>query len=358
MVSAKVLILFKFKIMKHILIGFTFLIGLNVFSQEQKPETVYSIAKEVKEISWYETQLRLWRAEIDKNNQNGNAWINYYRAARALRNLSEPESTEKTKYQELCKKIVTDVQKAQPKSFESYLLADSEAGFSGSSENLKKAEALRPYDPQILDALMIHYNLERNMPKFEEYAKKTFEANELSIGILNWGYNVLAEMDENAVLFTAGDNDTYAGWIIQAAKNFRKDITVVNTSLILMDDYRNRLFKELGYSELTIKKPATDEEFYANTLRIYKHFFEGKRPVYVATTAINQFEKEFGNKLYITGLAYKYSESSFDNTPIIRRNYENRYLLDYLKQVFSYNISNLKGEEFNGMYLPSMIKLY
>lgn len=344
--------------MKHILIALTFLTGLNTFSQDQKPEVVYSIAKEMREISWYETQLKLWKAEIDKNNQNGEAWINYYRASRALKNLSDEGSTDKTKYKELSGKIVTDVQKAMPNSFESYFLADSESGFSGSSENLIKAESLRPYDPRILDALMIHYHMERNEAKFNEYTREMFKANDMPAGVLNWGYNVLSELDENAVLFTHGDNDTYAGWIVQGAKNFRKDVTVVNTSLIMVDDYRSKLFKELGYAPLDLKPAKTDEEIQKNNRLIYEHFFKGNHPVYVATTAINGFQEDYGDKLYLTGLAYKYSESSFDNESIIRRNYEKRYLLDYLKEVFSYNIADLKANEFNGMYLPSMVKLY
>ncbi|WP_430405438.1 formylglycine-generating enzyme family protein [Fluviicola sp.] len=344
--------------MKYLLIGFTFLTCLNAFSQEPKPETVYSIAKEEKEASWYETQIKLWKTEIDKNNQNGNAWINYYRANRALRNLAQTEE-ERTKWYSQCKSIHEQVWKAMPKSFEAYFIQYSENGFQkDASEDLFAAQALRPNDPLIQDLLMIHYELQTDSEKRNFYANRLFENNELSVGILNWGYNVLSELDENAILFTCGDNDTYAGWIIQAAKSFRKDVTIVNTSLIMMDDYRNRLLKALGYPPLELKAPATEQELEANTMRIYKHFFEGKRPVYVATTTISSFEKDFGDKLYLTGLAYKYSSSNFDNTTIIKRNYEKRYLLDYLKEVFSYNISDLKGEVFNAMYLPSMIKLY
>jgi formylglycine-generating enzyme required for sulfatase activity len=328
-----------------------------VFAQDQKPEVVYSIAKEVKEISWYETQLNLWKAEIDKNNRNGEAWTNYYMAARALRNVSEHASADKKKYFELCSKIIADVQKAMPNSFEGYFLAYAETGIAGSAENLKKAEAIRPYDPIILEELMIYYDVQRNGPKFEEYAREMFKANEMPAGMLNWGYNLLSELEENAVVFACGDNDTYSLWINQAAKNFRKDITVVNTYLMHLDDYRNKLLAELGYAPLDLKYPD-DGDYEKNTKLICDHFFKGNRPVYVATTAINGFQEDYGDKLYLTGLAYKYSESSFDNESIIRRNYEKRYLLDYLKEVFSYNIADLKANEFNGMYLPSMVKLY
>ncbi len=342
--------------MKKFLFSILLLSSFAVYGQ--KPETVYSIAKEQREDSWYEGQLKAWKGEINKNKKNGIAWTNYYMAARALRHGSYQNPEMRQKYDDLCHAIVADVKKAYPGSFESYYLAYIEQGLTGTADNLLKAAEINPNDERLFDEMVIHHLLTFNQPEFERYCKEVFKANEFSTGILNWGYNILSELDENAVLFTCGDNDTYGAWIIQAVKNFRKDVTIVNTSLIMIDDYRNRLLKELGYEPLKIKTPETEEDYDANTIRIYKHFFSGKRPVYVSATAISFFEKEFGSKLYVTGLAYKYSESEFDNVSIIRRNYEKRYLLDYLKQIFSYNISDLKGEQLNGMYLPSMIKLY
>lgn len=344
--------------MKHLLIGFTFLTCLNGFSQEQKPETVYSIAKEVKDNAWYENQIKLWKAEIDKNDKNGEAWINYYRANRALRNLSQTEE-ERTKWDSQCISIHEQVWKAMPKSFEAYFIQYSENGFrKDASEDLLAAQALRPNDPLIQDLLMIHYELKNDTEKRNFYANRLFEMNELPVGMLNWGYNILSELDENAVLFTYGDNDTYAPWIIQAAKNFRKDVTIVNIHLILLNDYKDRLLKELGYEPFVMKEAQTEEESKAQAKKLYEHFLKGKRPVYFSASAVKGFEEDYGDKLYVTGLAYKFSESSFDNVAVIRRNYEKRYLLDYLKEVFSHHIGDLKGEEFNGMYLPSMIKLY
>lgn len=345
--------------MKQILIGIAVWSCINGTAQTTttQPETVYSIAMEVKEISWYETQLNLWKKEIDKDKKNGEAWSNYYAAARALRNLSDHSSPECAKYRELCTTIVTDVQKAMPNSFESNYLSYSETGIAGPEETLMNAAKISPYDWRILDELMIRYEVNRNKTKFKEYAVKMYETNTMPVGMLNWGYNALAELDENAILFTCGDNDTYSAWIIQQAKNFRKDVVVVNTYMMHLEDYRNKLLTEMGYPPLKLTPATTREEDEANTKKIMDHFFKGKRPVYVPTTAIGMFEENYGDKLYLTGLTYKYSETSFDNASLIRRNYEKRYLLDYLKETFSYNFADLKGQEFNGMYLPSMVKL-
>ena len=49
----------------------------------------------------------------------------------------------------------------------------------------------------------------------------------------NWAYNLLAEAEPNAIILTAGDNDTYLPWVVQQVFDSRKDVTVLNTSLIL-----------------------------------------------------------------------------------------------------------------------------
>lgn len=349
--------------MKKVIFGIALFYSSLVFAQQ--PETVYSITKEVREISWYEMQQKLWNQLIEKNKQDGNAWMNYYSATRALRNLASCETPEKTnklieKHNAQLKEIERQIAIAMPNSFEYYLISYSEQGFNGSSDALLKAKALRPFDTRILDELMIHYELERNQEQHQLYAQKMYQANELPVGSLNWGYNILAELEPNAILFTAGDNDTYATWIIQAAKRFRQDVTIINTSLILLENYRNKLFADLQLEPLAVdlKKVKTTEEYEQNVQQIFQHIFNGKRPVYVSTSAITGFEKTWENKLYLTGLAYKYSTVSFDNLSLIRRNYENRYLLDYLSQIFAFNIADKHAENFNGMYLPSMYKLY
>jgi formylglycine-generating enzyme required for sulfatase activity len=175
---------------------------------------------------------------------------------------------------------------------------------------------------------------------------------------LNWAYNILAELEPNAILFTVGDNDTYATWIVQASKQFRKDVTVVNTSLMTIDDYRNILFKDLSYPELAIKAFEGGKGYDENVAEIYKHFFNGKRPVYVAATGIENFKEKYGDKLYLTGLAYKYGNEPIDNISIIKRNFEKRYLLDHLTEVFAYNISDKVVCGFNETYLPALLKLH
>lgn len=332
----------------------------------QKPETVLSFAREKHEISWYETQQKLWKQEIDKNKTNGEAWYNYFRANRALAYLLPSEITNQKESEALREKlskesnsIVEQAYATIPNSFEANLMKSVQNNLDGTSFLLKAYE-INPYDVRAFDALMVYYETIQNQAEFQKFATKMFQYNVLPSSLLNWGYNIISELDENAILFTAGDNDTYACWIVQEVLNFRKDVQIINTSLILDDEYRSRIFKKLNIPDLKIslKVSKTNEEYEKNVAKIFTHIWENKKVVYTSASAMHTFQKDYESELFLTGLAYKFSRENIENDAIIRRNYEKRYLLDHIKYNFSFNVGDNFSIEFNSMYLPSMLKLY
>ena len=85
------------------------------------------------------------------------------------------------------------------------------------------------------------------------------------------GKNYLSSVGKNGVLVTYGDNDTFPLWYMQEMENYRTDVRVVNTSLLMCDWYINQLrsdFYDGKALPLTLKQKAytgkTNETVYLN----------------------------------------------------------------------------------------------
>lgn len=332
----------------------------------QTPEKVYSIAKEQRELAWYQTQEKLWENELGQHKKSPRAWRNYYESIRAQWILNGRGENSEREYQSELNTIVEDCYEAIPNSFEANFLmyrhfsdlTNGEAYFP----YLEKAYAIDSLNAEAYDLFITYYEVKRNIKGREKFARKAFEANLFAHGVMNWAYNVLMEVEEGGILFTAGDNDTYPFWVLQAALGVRKDVTVLNTSLLTIDAYRKKVLREKGIQPIESELQSAKSYEQMDSLKCVSNanIFENDQgiPVHVSGTAVFQFQEKFGDNLYLTGLTYRYSTDEIDNLPIIRKNFEKRFLLDYLTTSFSFHIQNNLLPRLNATYLPGMVKLY
>ncbi len=338
---------------KIILLSILILLALTQsISATPEKQKVYSVVKTHQTLQWYEEQLALWEIEVKTNPKNNEAWLNVYIASRMIK-LSGGNKTQKD-----LDAVVEEVKKNIPDTFEGNYIQY----YNGNNDEslfkfLLKAYELNPDRAETYDDLLTHYELKRDKQKVKEFAQKWFASNDISSGLYAYNYNVLMSCTENSILFTNGDNDTYPCLILQHAKGIRTDVAVMNIYLLSKDNYRDLYFKELG---IPVFKPSGTDLLLENlTAEIIEHLRKnGKRTLHFANTVDPSFYKEVEKNLYSVGLTYQYSEESFDNIAVIRKNCENKFLMDYIQSAWQNDISQAVVDHANSNYLIPFLLLY
>lgn len=303
--------------------------SLSVFGGS-KPEKVYSIAKVVMENDWYIEQVRLWKEVIDKDPQNGEAWYSYYLANRYA-NFGQGSDYFPEEKKERLHKILKDMGEAIPNSFEYFVVCyhlECEGGF----ESLKKAYELQPDNPVTYDDLVAAYEEKRDFENTKFFCEKWYKSQDIISDLIDYNYNVLVSVEKKSILFTNGDNDTFPIWILQYAKAIRRDVTILNVSLIQRDEYLKTVLRERKI-RLDVSKIKRDTKGKIDLKDLIQKILKQDPDckIYFTLTVYPAWTDRFNENLYCIGLANQYSETRLNNVALIKKNLESRYRMDYLK---------------------------
>ncbi|TPW13406.1 MAG: hypothetical protein FD129_1282, partial [bacterium] len=172
---------------------------------------------------------------------------------------------------------------------------------------------------------------EENQSLFHHNRRGNFVAH-------GYGHNMLVGLEKDAILFTNGDNDTFPLWYMQEVEHFRRDIRVVNLSLLQtgwyikqLRDYEPRVPMRLDDGQVDALQPFRDKSgkiVYVNDIMV-DHIIEVndfKRPVYYAVTVPDQ--RDLAGRMKMEGLVFRIYKDPVSNTVDVERlrdNLDNKY---------------------------------
>ncbi|MEZ4851232.1 MAG: hypothetical protein R3B93_21980 [Bacteroidia bacterium] len=284
------------------------------------------ITREIHPYAWYQTQSQKWQSEVAQNPKSDQAWINFYEANRAAKIVNGGKSPVSLD------EIMTDLKSKANESFAWHFLTYRNAGWDDKLfSHLEEAWKLKPNFPGLAEEFVTYHELKSDPANRKKYNHFWFDSGEMPGELLTYNYNVLMSLEDNAILITNGDNDTYPVWMLQDVQGVKTEVLVINRSLARMPEYLNKLLKRKGIPAFDYQ-PEGEQSGNTHFDQLIDHLLgQSKRPLYFASTIGQDVIYKHRKNLYLTGLASKYSEERFDNISQLVDNVENHFLLDYLK---------------------------
>jgi len=181
-------------------------------------------------------------------------------------------------------------------------------------------EIVNNFTPWIKKIIIISSLIFFLLPSFS-LARNYYYANRSHNYIpFDYAWNIFISTDKNAILFTAGDNDTFPLWCLQEAYRIRRDIKVVNLSLANTKWYIKQLKSimgiDLGWSDEQIDHLRPFRTRQGGVFRLQDQVVSeilkknyGKRPIEFCITvpsSARKFEgKSIDSMLILNGMAWR-----------------------------------------------------
>ncbi|KPL18709.1 MAG: hypothetical protein AMJ92_06895, partial [candidate division Zixibacteria bacterium SM23_81] len=133
----------------------------------------------------------------------------------------------------------------------------------------------------------------------------------------DYGYNILNSCDQNGILFTNGDNDTFPLWFLQEVEGVRKDVRVVNLSLLntswyikQLKDMEPKVPMELSHYQIDRLIPVRLKN--GTILRVQDQMIQEiitannwERPIYFAVTVPPGNRPPLSGYLHMEAMVYR-----------------------------------------------------
>ncbi|MEO0731290.1 MAG: SUMF1/EgtB/PvdO family nonheme iron enzyme [Bacteroidota bacterium] len=295
--------------------------------------------------SFYDQQAAAWEALATSECATDEHWWHYYKTAHYSNRFGSGSYD--------LAAILADAEKnCDPEGFDlNYLRFAHEQDPEKRYPFLLKAHAIDPDRLEASTGLSAYYAVKGLPEKRNELLRRMHAARALPASLLEYNYNQLQSVAKNGILLTHGDADTYPSWLLQSAYGVRPDVLVVNVSLLLgYEEYRAHIRNLLGVEELFASYPL-------DVAGLLEQLVEYERPVYYAATGEAQLTNLPKDRLYLAGLAFRYSKDPVNNLGELAKNYQN-WRVEKLAEPFDDSPSQRVADALNTNYLPALLELY
>lgn len=141
----------------------------------------------------------------------------------------------------------------------------------------------------------------------EEQLRILLDTRRIPEPLVDFGYNLLAGLEPDAILITNGDNDTYPLLALQAARGLRTDVTVVNLNCSELLWYRRQLRESTPGAPVPLLEGAREGRLASAVVKgLVEELAKSgwKRPLYLAVTVPCEPEM-IPNTRSLEGLVYR-----------------------------------------------------
>lgn len=315
---------------------------------QTKPEKIEGMIVAERDSAWYAAQTEAWHNVVLQNPTNEDAWRNYYTATR----YKERNGVKS----DLSHQVLVEMQQAIPDTYTFNFCAFRGVTMGhGLTDDMnmyaEAALANLPSDMRFADydTWVCYLAMRGDDARKAQMAKRYFESGIYSENVLRYNYNELQGMDDGGIYIANGDATIIPKWLIQEGMHVHGDKTIICLSFLLLEEYRNWLFKKLDVPMPTLKPITKMSDYLDNEHTLVQAIIDkyGSK-VYFSNLVSSKNIEPWKENLYNEGLVLKYSRKSYDNLAVKRRNVEDKYLLEYLK--VSFHPDWTVGQRLNANY--------
>ena len=310
-------------------------LGHTVFAQEQKAEPL-----EVRlldgffpsHLDWYRAQKDAWQVELKKDKRNEKAWENYWVACNAEYQEAKlvwwKDSLQVQRLRREQHGIVKKMKKWIPDTRTYYRhLLDLETDEGKREVIQQKILSIKRTSERDYISDLTYYHHKKDMDKIKELAREWYDSGLFSHAFLFYFYNECSGLKKDAILVSDLNLGTYYRYLLQYGIGLFTDVKVVDVADLRNPTQESQLWQEVGIDVQTLPD--------AKTVRcpgLWYFAEKEKRPVYYTHFFYRRdLLEEMKDSLYSEGLVFRYSSKPYNNLAATRKNFEQNYLLDYLR---------------------------